>query len=80
MTTATVIVKAFGITAEKTGRSEIELPAVADTEQLLAELFRLFPALREVKFAIAVDRKIAAANTPIGPNSEIALLPPFSGG
>ncbi len=81
MDTPTIHIKAFGMVAEKIGSSELSLEKDAsDTRQILEWLFSRYPELNEVKFAIAVDRKIAHDNTPVFPHSEIALLPPFSGG
>ena len=39
-----------------------------------------YPALRDKKFKIAVDQKIAQDYVSIDHASEIALLPPFAGG
>jgi len=75
------MIKAFGMVAEKIGSSELMLENMPeDTHQLLSVLIARFPQLKEVKFAIAVDRKIVHSNTNIAPGQEIALLPPFSGG
>jgi len=79
-TDSTINLLAFGIVAEKAGSSRLSISGVTDTEQLLEALFQQHPALRELRFAIAVNRKIVHANTPLQPDSEVALLPPFSGG
>jgi molybdopterin converting factor small subunit len=47
---------------------------------LREQLENQFPGLRGMTYQIAVDKKIAATDTPIPPQSEVALLPPFSGG
>ncbi len=73
-------IKTFGMVAEKTGRAELSISGVEDTEALLELLYRMYPDLVGVKFAIAVNRKIVHGNTPLEPGNEIALLPPFSGG
>lgn len=39
-----------------------------------------FPALKNMRYRIAVDKKIATDDTPLGHHSVVALLPPFSGG
>lgn len=81
METPVIHIKAFGMVAEKIGSSELKLEKEADnTQQILELLFSRYPELIGVKFAIAVDRKIAHERTPVYPHSEIALLPPFSGG
>lgn len=79
-TDSTIQLLAFGIVAEKAGSSRLIISGVTDTEQLLDALYQQHPALREVRFAIAVNRKIVHENTPLPSDSEVALLPPFSGG
>lgn len=39
-----------------------------------------YPMLLSIPFVIAVDKKISSLDVPIFENTEIALLPPFSGG
>lgn len=53
---------------------------VADTDQLAAVLPDTYPALRNSKYLIAVNRKVITGNTPLSPTDSIALLPPYSGG
>lgn len=69
----------FGqITALSSGR--IILQAVDDTDTLRQRLGEQYPALLNIKYAIAVDKKIVSGNILINETSAIALLPPFSGG
>lgn len=75
-----ITIKTFGMVAEKMGCQELTLPGIEDTEQLLSCIYRMYPALERVKFAIAVNRKVVHVKTRLYPGSEIALLPPFSGG
>lgn len=75
-----ITIKTFGMVAEITGCAELALTGIQDTTQLLETLYRQYPALQGLKFAVAVNRKIIHHNTRIEPGSEIALLPPFSGG
>lgn len=79
-TDSTIHVLAFGMVAEKAGSSRLSVSGVTDTRQLLEALYQQHPALRELRFAIAVNRKIVHANTALQAGSEVALLPPFSGG
>ena len=72
----------YGMLAEITGHAN-EL-WISD-ENLTVEKFRSqilekYPALREKKFKVAVNQKIAEDFAPIDPSAEIALLPPFAGG
>lgn len=39
-----------------------------------------YPMLSSIPFVIAVNKKISSNESSISENSEIALLPPFSGG
>lgn len=70
----------FGQLQEITGTHTLNIQEAGDTTQLSNLLFERYPRLRDVKFAIAVDRQIVAGGAPIKPNASIALLPPFSGG
>ncbi|MBZ5858325.1 MoaD/ThiS family protein [Flavihumibacter profundi] len=70
----------FGQLTDIIGAAEINFPAVGDTDALKNQLIAKYPQLAELSFVIAVDKKIAAGNTPLQLDSGIALLPPFSGG
>lgn len=70
----------FGQLTDITGSGRISLPAVGNTDELLAALKQQYPALGTAKFVVAVDKKIIQGNTAITAGSSIALLPPFSGG
>ncbi|MES2328827.1 MAG: MoaD/ThiS family protein [Bacteroidota bacterium] len=69
---------AFGQLAEITG-SDFEIEA-ADTEELMQLLREKFTALKEMKYAIAVNKKIVTKNTSLHNADMVALMPPFSGG
>lgn len=51
-----------------------------DTNSITESLKIKFPELSKMKFVISVDRNIIHENTIIHSSSEIAILPPFSGG
>ena len=70
----------FGQLTDITGSGSIRMPAVSNTDELLAALKKQYPALGTAKFVVAVDKKIIQGNTELAANSSIALLPPFSGG
>jgi len=70
----------FGQIADITGTNNLTVENVADTTQLVERLNATYPALRNAKYAIAVDKKIIKENTSLSHNNTIALLPPFSGG
>ena len=69
----------FGQIAELSS-AKIILENVHDTDTLQQRLVEVYPALQNIKYAIAVDKKIVSGNTVINETSAIALLPPFSGG
>lgn len=69
----------FGRLTDITG-SSLSLENVADTSTLVKELHRLYPALADAKYMIAVNKKLINENTLLTENSAVALLPPFSGG
>jgi len=72
----------YGMLAEITGQSnEIW---TADRNLTVGEfrnqIMERYPAMRDKKFKIAVDQKIAQDYITLDQASEIALLPPFAGG
>jgi molybdopterin converting factor small subunit len=70
----------FGVIKDMAGSNGIMLNEVNDTNELVAKLQAMFPRLTGAEYIIAVDRNIIQENTVLGPNAEVALLPPFSGG
>lgn len=73
-------IKYFGLLTEITNCQE---EYVADTfstvNELLDLLYKKYPELKEKDFQVAQNNSIVALETKIN-NTEIALLPPFSGG
>ncbi len=76
----TIRVLAFGIVAEKAGVSLITAEGITDITSLQQWLHQQFPLLKEINYSIAADRKIVTGNADLKECTEIALLPPFSGG
>jgi sulfur-carrier protein len=70
----------FGRLTDILNSSEIALQDITDTDSLVSELNRRFPALTEAKYMIAVDKQTINSNTILKDGSIVALLPPFSGG
>jgi len=60
--------------------SLLTISDVSNTNELLSSLNSLYPQLKEMKFTISVNRRIVNNNEPLNADSEVALLPPFSGG
>lgn len=69
----------FGQLTDITG-GNIQLDNIADTNHLISILKEQYPQLITAKYVIAVDKKIITENTELNNQSNIALLPPFSGG
>jgi sulfur-carrier protein len=69
----------FGSLTDIVGES-IQLENIADTNSLISELTRRYPALQHSKYLVAVNKKMVSANTKIGANDTVALMSPFSGG
>lgn len=76
----TIHIKAFGMVAEKIGTIELTMDHYQDSEALLDALQVRFPALKSIKFSLAINKKLISIKQEIPENAEIALLPPFSGG
>jgi len=76
----TIEVQFFGQLVDKTVKSLIQLEYISSMVQLKEKLFTLFPLLKESKFVIAINNKMAAENVDIPEHAKIALMPPFSGG
>ena len=76
----TLNIKYFGLIAEITNCNEEILDFFFFFCSCLLELlFQKYPTLVEIDFQIAQNQEIISKNTIIT-GSELALLPPFSGG
>ena len=69
----------FGKLVDIAGNS-VSVDKAKDTDSLVNSLNKTYPALAATKYVIAVNKKVINRNTVLDSNSEIALLPPFSGG
>ena len=70
----------FGQLTEIINSSTLTLEDIADTNSLVDELNKLYPALAGSKYIMAVNKQTVMANTVLKEDSTVALLPPFSGG
>lgn len=70
----------FGSVTDIVGKSSIDIDGVSTTDELRVKLESTYPALRNITFAIAVNKKIVTTSTPLVAAASVALLPPFSGG
>ncbi|HUS38679.1 MAG: MoaD/ThiS family protein [Pirellulales bacterium] len=79
-----VRVKLFAIAAQRVGRDEIsiDVDSPANVATLKEVLFHQFPKLASLAshLLVAVNAEYADDQTVIPPNSEVALIPPVSGG
>jgi len=75
-----VTIKYFGLLAEVTNQNE-ETLVISSTSisELLEALYVKYPALKEKDFQVAQNLEIVSKEASITA-TEIALLPPFSGG
>ena len=71
---------AFGYLTDVLGKSSLTLQNIPNTDQLRLQLQRLYPALKDIQYLMAVDKDIVTENTQLQDNHMIALLPPYSGG
>ena len=64
------------------GTARIELPAGSRVDDALDALERVHPALAELRphLAVALDGALAGRGDALADGSELALLPPVSGG
>lgn len=62
------------------GHRELTVNEVKGTAALEACLHERYPALKQQRYLVAVDREIVSVDTPVTDHSVVALLPPFSGG
>lgn len=73
-------IKYFGLLAEITNCSEETLSfSKTSVSELLEVLFEKYPDLKEKDFQVAQNLEIVSKEAKLL-NTEIALLPPFSGG
>lgn len=70
----------FGQIADITSQTEFKISGVKDTDELNKKLAELFPAVIDIKYSVAVNRKVVQMNTALKQDDTVALLPPFSGG
>lgn len=69
----------FGQLSELIG-GKVELENISDTDHLKKTLEERYPGLSEIKYRIAVNKKLITGNTFLTDKTAVALLPAFSGG
>lgn len=73
-------VKIFGQLADIIKSNSLNIDEIENTDELINYLQEKYPALKNAKYKVAVNRNIIQNNTALKHDAEIALLPPFSGG
>ena len=75
-----MIVTLYGRLADLCGTNKLELDPVETTFELKFQLEEKFPKLKGQKYILALDKKICNIDEKIFNDSEIVLMPPYSGG
>ena len=70
----------FGQLADIVNDHELTLIDMPDTNNVISELKKRYPALAQARYVMAVDKQTITMNTNLKDGSTVALLPPFSGG
>ena len=70
----------FGQLKEKLKADFLEIDSAGDSDILLDKLKDEFPILGDMSFRVAVDKNLISEKVTLSQGSEVALLPPFSGG
>lgn len=70
----------FGQLKDITGDNIVEFNGIADTDGIVMELNKRYPAMMAAEYVIAVNNEVVSENTLLKDDSTVALLPPFSGG
>ncbi len=75
-----ITILAFGKIAEIVPQQEWETAGTETAAALRIRLEAEHPALKNLRYRLAVDKQMAHDDTPLRDGSVVALLPPFSGG
>ena len=70
----------FGVFSEKIESSSLYFEDITSTEDLLINIYGLYPALKEMRCTLAVNQHIIMENTKLKNGDVVALMPPFAGG
>jgi molybdopterin synthase sulfur carrier subunit len=70
----------FGQLTDIIAQDNLVINNINDTNTLTEQLNKTYPALVNIKYAIAVNKNIITNNTTLNDNDTVALMPPFSGG
>jgi sulfur-carrier protein len=73
-------VLAFGNIVDLFGSREIKVKDTFSKNDLVRVLNTKFPKLKEMTYVIAVNGTISHGEESLDEHSEVAIIPPFSGG
>lgn len=76
----TITVLTFGVVTEIVGKRNFVMSGVATTEDLQQKLEAEFTGLKNIKYALAVNKQMITSPAQLQNGATVALLPPFSGG
>ncbi len=76
----TIKIITFGKIADILPEQEWVIDSLETAGELRGQLEAKYPDLKSLRYLIAVDKRIADDESPLEDKSEVALLPPFSGG
>jgi molybdopterin synthase sulfur carrier subunit len=70
----------FGQLADIAGRTKFQVQDIPDTDTLQKKIHEMYPAIANLSYSIAVNKKTIHQNTRLDEDVNVAFLPPFSGG
>ncbi|NII83543.1 MoaD/ThiS family protein [Pedobacter riviphilus] len=70
----------FGQITEFIKNQKVDIAGIRDTDTFKQYLEDRFPALKGMKYKLALNKNIVQQNTEILNQATIAIMPPFSGG
>ena len=70
----------FGVLAEKSGKSKLEIDGLKDINELKVRILDLYPEFNNYKYHISLNQSLTTDNLKLKSGDEVALLPPFAGG
>ncbi|MFD2037471.1 MoaD/ThiS family protein [Belliella marina] len=73
-------VRVFGRVSEEIGEAEFSIENTGNVSSLRDGIIALYPAIKDLKFAIAINHQLATDSDAVPEGAEVALLPPYSGG
>ncbi len=73
-------IQVFGNLRDIIGSNELVVNDVLSKDELVKMLNTRYAKLSGTKYVVAINRKISVENDSLNEHSEVALIPPYSGG